>query len=105
MYNSDFYQIEDAKEIPPVEFKKGEAPADVLNRLKAIKEKSLASQLINENKKTTNGAIIGLAAGFLIAIWQKKSKTLYSFIGMLAGAAIGYTLNTIEHYKKIDEKK
>lgn len=100
MYNSEFLNIQDAEIIPSVEFDKGSTPADVLLIMQSLKDKTFASTLLSDNKRTTNGAIIGLVGGFLTALWFKQNKLLFCVFGMFGGATMGYTINTIINHNK-----
>jgi len=101
MYDSKFVDIDDAKVLPDVKFQEGKTPADIMNRLNALKNRQFASSLINENRNTTYGAMVGLATGFLTALWFKKSKIMYSLIGTVSGAFVGYSVNTVQNYKQL----
>jgi len=100
MYGSRYQNIQDANVIPELKFEDGKTPADIMNRLTSLKNHNFASDLISENRTTTNGAIIGLVSGFLIALWFKKNKFAFAFAGTLSGGLVGYTINTIQHYNQ-----
>lgn len=75
-----------------IKLEKGKYPDDIFKRATQMASDSWVSNILRRNKYSMNGAMIGLAGGFLLALFTRQSKLFFSIGGLVIGGLGGNIL-------------
>ncbi len=105
-YNSDS-DIEDAKIVSQTyRASRNSYDPKLLEKIKAMRENGFGKSLLEKNKYTVRGALIGGIVMIGTAMFFKKSLWGFSIIGIASGSLIGNVVGrAVTSYKQSQESK